>query len=123
MTKSPPDSLNDFSVWYDKLTPAEKVEQFNKAAELARQRAEDECKRRNMPPETPTGTCVVCGGLVKGVHQHGLRGGVDHRSVPIGPGGQQYYGWNFQGYHCEKCGLCYEFPPPPDWNKNALRSR
>ena len=69
--------------------------------------------KKGGPPETPTGKCVVCGGLVKGEYKHGLRPGVDINMVPCGPGGSHYFGWNFQGYHCVDCGLVYKFPPQP----------
>ena len=63
-------------------------------------------------PDRPTGECVFCKGTVKAEFNHGLRPGVDSRFVPIGPGGRQYYGWQFLGYHCVKCGISYKFPPP-----------
>lgn len=68
---------------------------------------------REGPPKTPTGKCVVCGGLVKGEHRHELKPGVDINSIPCGPGGRQYFGWIFKGYHCVDCGLVYKFPPQP----------
>ena len=71
-----------------------------------------EADKRPAPPETPTGKCVFCGGLVKGEHKHGPRPGVDVSRIPIGPGGRQYFGWTFLGYHCVQCGLVYKFPPP-----------
>jgi hypothetical protein len=75
------------------------------------ERAEAE-RKRNGPPETPSGACVFCNNEVKGEYAHGLRPGTDSRFVPIGPGSRQFYGWQFKGYHCHGCGLVYKFPPP-----------
>ena len=60
-------------------------------------------------PETKTGTCGVCGGEVKGEYVYGLNPGVDAARVPIGHGSKGCYGWQFQGYHCTTCGICYKF--------------
>lgn len=54
----------------------------------------------------PTGTCVVCQGLVKAK--------VVMR--PLGPlrmGGVNNSVKEHKGWHCTKCGLKYEFPPKP----------
>ena len=64
------------------------------------------------PPKSKTGTCVVCKGEVSGKYEKKLRPNVDSFRVPIGPGGRQYYSWQFQGYNCQQCGLMYKFPPP-----------
>jgi hypothetical protein len=95
-----------------KMTPEEKEKWRNEALERAKKAREDEERKRNEPPKSKTGTCVVCRGKVEGEYVHGLRPGVDSRFVPIGPGGRQYYGWQFKGYHCTRCGLSYKFPPP-----------
>lgn len=107
--KSPLEGLKEY---IEKMTPEEKEKWRNDAMEAAKKRREEEERKRNEPPESKTGTCVCCGGLVKGEYVHGLRPGVDSRFVPIGPGGRQYYGWTFKGYHCTRCGLSYKFPPP-----------
>ena len=88
------------------------AEEIKRLLEEGRKNVEAAEKKRNEPPETPTGKCVFCGGLVKGEYKHELSAGVDSRFVPIGPGGRQYYGWQFKGYHCTSCGLSYKFPPP-----------
>jgi hypothetical protein len=82
-----------------------------KIMELLVEGKEREEERRNEPPVSPTGKCGICKGLVTGEYEHGISPGVDHRFVPIGPGGNQYYSWQFKGYHCTSCGVCYKFPP------------
>ena len=88
------------------------AEDVKRLLEEGRQKAAAAKKKREAPPESPTGKCVCCGGLVKGEYRHGLNPGTDSRFVPMGPGGRQYYGWQFKGYHCTSCGLSYKFPPP-----------
>ena len=91
------------------LTP-ERIKQIREEVREKLEREEEESKK---PPKTPVGTCVFCRGDVKAEHVHGLAAGVDHRFVPIGPGGRQYYGWRFKGYSCAQCGLVYKFAPQP----------
>lgn len=91
------------------LTP-ERIQQIIEETRERRKREEEEAKK---PPKTPVGTCGVCKGAVKAEYVHGLHPGYDHRSIPIGPGSKNYYGWNFKGYHCENCGLMYKFAPNP----------
>lgn len=66
-------------------------------------------RKANLPPELPTGICVVCKGEVKAEHvrtsNYGLQG------MRIG-GPPPTLGWKMMGYHCVKCGLKYKFPPP-----------
>jgi len=91
------------------LTP-ERIKHIMDETAKRRREEEDEAKK---PPKTPVGTCVVCKHDVTAEYVHGLRPGIDHRSVPIGPGGKNYYGWNFRGYSCVECGLMYKFAPKP----------
>ena len=104
------DPLQDFSRLWNSLSPEGKDKMIEEAHE---RRLEAEKKRREelkKPPVSPTGTCVFCKGLVSAefkdvmyAHEasHGLssiRGRTPN--------------WQFLGYHCEKCGLSYKFPPP-----------
>ncbi len=102
--------LNDFAKKMSNMTPEQKekwradfVKKFNdKEAELER--------KRNSPPEMPTGVCVHCGGLVAAKHHQGYS--IDSSMVPIGPGSAQYVIWKFDGYNCNDCGFMYKFAPP-----------
>lgn len=72
-------------------------------------RREERLKERNKAPEAKKGACVVCNGTVTGEYRSECT--TDFRNVPIGPGSRDYFHWVFQGYHCTKCGLKYEFCP------------
>lgn len=64
-----------------------------------------------MADKPTSSTCVVCGGpIVERVDRE-----FDARSGPmiIGPASQQQFHDVSKGYHCTKCGLKYEFLPPP----------
>lgn len=66
-------------------------------------------RKRNSPPETPTGKCVFCKGLVEAKHVR------QYAQEPFGMriGGPPLpFSWKCLGYHCVSCGLRYEFPPP-----------
>jgi hypothetical protein len=66
-------------------------------------------RKANLPPELPTGVCVVCKGEVKAEHRRESSWGL--RGMRIG-GPPPVLSWKMLGYHCTKCGLKYEFPPP-----------
>lgn len=112
VTKKQKSPLEGFAETLKNMTPEEKEKWRNDAMERVKKAHEEEECKRNQPPASKTGTCVACRGLVKGEYVHGLRPGVDRRFVPIGPGSRDYYGWQFKGYHCTRCGLSYKFPPP-----------
>lgn len=84
------------------------VEMAKKASEVI----EEKEKKKHQPPESPTGKCVHCSGLVTGAYSYKMNRNVDRRNVPIGPGSSAHYSWHFEGFHCTGCGLCYKFPPP-----------
>lgn len=94
-----------------RLSPEELKKIMDDAAEAAEKAREEQKRKEREPPESKTGTCIVCKGTIKGNYVRGLRPGTDERFVPIGPGSKQYYTWNFKGYSCTKCGLKYEFIP------------
>jgi hypothetical protein len=85
----------------------EELKKIRKEAQELREAMKEE---REQPPESPTGVCVCCGGTVKGHYANECL--VSSREIIYGPGGRHQYGWVFKGYHCEQCGLKYEFPPP-----------
>lgn len=90
------------------MTPEEIVTLMKKSAREREKWREEEKRKRNEPPKSPTGICVVCNGEVKGEYERRWRD--DGR---IGGPPQPSY-WHFLGYHCTKCGLTYKFLPPND---------
>lgn len=103
------------------LSEKELQEWRDSAAERMKKMREDEERKRNTPPDSKTGVCVHCGGLVKG--EYAKEATADWRSIPIGPGSRNYYAWRFKGYHCTQCGLCYKFPPPDGIKKRSNRRK
>jgi hypothetical protein len=90
--------------------PSEKIKEILEEGRLERDAA---LKRRNSPPEeTRTGTCVFCQGKVIGRISREYRGDPMHRI--IGPGGRNQMTNVHHGFHCSRCGLRYEFPPPDE---------
>ena len=63
------------------------------------------------PKEERTGTCVFCGGLVVGRISRKYYG--DPMRRIIGPGSRNQMTTVHHGWHCQECGLKYEFPPKP----------
>ncbi len=105
-----PEELDNFKKFFDNLTP-EKLREFQeKMIAGVKEREAERKKKAETPPETKTGTCVICQGKVVGEYERA----VSNRNYYTGRdqihGVPRHVIWHFKGYHCEKCGLCYKFP-------------
>lgn len=93
-----------------KLVPeitVEKMREILKDGIAKRVEAERE---RRAAPKVENGKCIICKGVVSGEYLQ--RADRDWMHIPIGPASQDCFYWEFQGYHCTKCGIKYEFLPP-----------
>jgi hypothetical protein len=59
--------------------------------------------------EATQGKCCVCGGVIVKRYVYKFTS----RYPPIiGPASKQQFSWSFDGYHCQDCGIMYNFVPP-----------
>jgi len=84
---------------YDEFLKLEKT----KNKEFIRANEKEEKREK-----TKTGTCKVCDGKV--IQVHSSRSNTDWRRAIVGPGSKNDT-INKVSYHCESCGLCYQFLP------------
>lgn len=102
---------------YDKPTPHDTLKDFippsREEIEEMKQKRVEKLQRLvagdpELPPESPTGKCVACIGVVSMKY-------VKKESRPVWEaptyGGRAQYSWHAKGLHCDTCGLKYEFIP------------
>lgn len=89
-----------------KITVEKMKELLDKARDERKQREKD----RYAKPECEEGKCVVCKGKV--IEEYTQVADRDFMQIPLGPASRDCYHWRYDGCHCTKCGLKYEFIPP-----------
>lgn len=90
------------------LTPEkirESIEDFKKT---------NDWQKSDEPRDNRTGTCMICQGKIVARVTREYHG--DPMHMIIGPGSRNQMTTVHHGFHCTRCGLKYEFPPPKDLN-------
>lgn len=85
------------------------AEKMRELIEEARKERLEREKDRYAKPECEEGKCVVCKGKV--IEEYVSVSDRPFTKIPLGPASRNCYSWQYDGCHCTKCGLKYEFIP------------
>lgn len=100
------DELHKIQSSLTKEAIKKQIEESMKAGHEKRLEAE---KKTKYPEDKRTGVCVFCQGKVIARMSREYFG--DPMHMIMGPGSKNQFTTVHHGFHCENCGLKYEFPP------------
>ena len=92
------------------LIPEMTVERMQEALRRSTDRRRLFEEERYAKPKCEESTCVVCKGTV--IEEYTQVADRPFTQIPLGPGSRNCFSWRYDGCHCTKCGLKYEFLPP-----------